>query len=200
MNRFQLTLATRSILFAMMLVFAGAVSSVCAQGSPPVRGQQDLGMREHQMSSLERGTVKKREAKDVMAEVNEDLTRLAALNEGITTALAANAQPLDHKSFVDRAIEVKTRSTRLKTDLALPLDEKAQKRDVLKGIDITALQPVLSVLNKLLDSFLHNPVFTDTGAVDMQLATRARQDLEDIIVVSEKVKKTAEKLSKSKNP
>ena len=157
-------------------------------------------MREHQMSSLERGTVKKREPKDVMAEVNEDLTRLNALHETITTALTATNQPLDHKSFVNSAIEVKTRSTRLKTDLALPLDEKAQKRDLLKGIDNTELQPVLSVLNKLLDSFLHNPVFSDTGAVDMQLAAKARQDLEDIILVSEKVRKTAEKLSKSKNP
>lgn len=59
------------------------------------------------------------------------------------------------------------------------------------------LQPSLSVLNGLLDSFLHNPVFTDTGAVDLQLAAKARQDLEDIIVVSEKVRKTAEKLNKS---
>ena len=197
MKKLELTVAAQSLLFAVMIACAGAVSPTLAQALP---GQQDLGMREHQMGQLERETTKKREPKVVMAEVNDDLSRLAALNEGITSALAANAQPLDPKSFVDSAIEVKTRSTRLRTNLALPLDEKAQKHDVLRGVDNTTLQPVLSMLNKLLGSFLHNPVFSDTGAVDMQLAAKARQDLEDIIVVSEKVRKTAEKLSKAKNP
>ena len=38
-----------------------------------------------------------------------------------------------------------------------------------------------------------------SAAPDMQLAAKARLDLEDIILVSEKMRKTAEKLSKSKN-
>lgn len=197
MNRFQLTFAPRSFFIAGLIACAGAVSPALAQAIP---GQPDLGMREHQVGQLERDTTKKREAKDVMAEVNDDMARLAALHEVMTAALAASNQALDSKAFVDRAVEIKMRSTRLRTDLALPLDEKAQKRDVLKGVDNTTLQPVVSVLDKLLDSFLHNPVFTDTGAVDLQLAAKARQDLEDIIVVSEKVRKTAEKLSKTKNP
>jgi len=197
MNRFQLTLAARSLLVASFIILAGAVSPALAQAIP---GQPDLGMREHQMGQLERDSTKKREAKDVLAEVNDDMARLAALHEVMTAALAASTQPLDAKVFVDRAVEIKVRSTRLRTDLALPVDDKAPKRDVLKGIDNTTLQPVVSVLDKLLDSFLHNPVFTDTGAVDLQLAAKARQDLEDIIVVSEKVRKSAEKLSKSKNP
>jgi hypothetical protein len=65
---------------------------------------------------------------------------------------------------------------------------------------LNARNPPGSVLDKPLHSFLHNSVFTDTGAVDLQLAAKARKDLDDIIVVSEKVRKTAEKLSKSKNP
>ena len=197
MNRFQLTLATQLVFTAGLILFASAVNPARAQA---IKGQQDLGLREHQMGELERAPAKKREAKDVLAEVNDDMARLAALHEVMTAALAASTQPLDAKSFIDRAVEIKMRSTRLRTDLALPVDDKAPKRDVLKGIDNTTLQPVVSVLDKLLDSFLHNPVFTDTGAVDLQLAAKARQDLEDIIVVSEKVRKSAEKLSKSKNP
>ena len=197
MNRFQLTLATQLILTLSLILVEGAVNPARAQA---IKGQQDLGLREHQMGELERAPAKKREAKDVLAEVNDDMARLAALHEVMTAALAASTQPLDAKVFVDRAVEIKMRSTRLRTDLALPVDDKAPKRDVLKGIDNTTLQPVVSVLDKLLVSFLHNPVFTDTGAVDLQLAAKARQDLEDIIVVSEKVRKSAEKLSKSKNP
>lgn len=194
MRTFQLTLAARSILVTVVIAFAGALSPTSAQA---IRGQQDLGLREHQMGELERAPAKKREAKDVMAEVNDDMARLGVLHEGITSALAASNQALDAKAFLDKAVEIKLRGTRLRTDLALPIDEKAQKHDVLKGIDNATLQPVVAVLDKLLDSFLHNPVFTDTGAVDMQLAAKARQDLDDIIVVSEKVRKTAEKLSKN---
>ena len=202
MRNLQLNCAAHLVCVIALTAACGAVRAQGGRGSspPPQPRQQDLGLREHQVGELERAPVKKRDPKDVMAEVNDDLTRLGALHEGITAALAATNQPLDNKSFVDRATEIKTRSTQLRTDLALPLDEKAPKHDVLKGVDNATLQPVLSVLDKLLDSFLHNPVFTDTGAIDLQLAAKARQDLEDIIVVSEKVRKTAEKLGKSKTP
>ncbi|HEX3281851.1 MAG TPA: hypothetical protein VHR36_11530 [Pyrinomonadaceae bacterium] len=196
MKKPYLTFAFQPLLFVTLTLFIATVSPSRAQAIP---GQPDLGMREHQMGQLERDTTKKREPKDVMAEVNDDLARLGVLREGISAALKAN-NFLDYKNFMDNAVEIKLRSTRLRTDLALPLDEKAPKHDPLKGVDNTTLAPVLSVFDKLLDSFLHNPVFTDTGAVDLQLAAKARQDLEDIIVVSDKVRKTAEKLSKSKNP
>jgi hypothetical protein len=197
MKRVQLKLASQIFLIAVVFAIAATATVVRAQD---MRGQQDLGTREHQLSDLERAPARKRAAKDVMAEVNDDMARLNVLHDGITSALAANNQALDAKAFVDKAVEIKMRGTRLRTDLALPIDDKTQKRDVLKGIDNATLQPVISVLDKLLDSFLHNPVFRDTGAVDLQLAAKARQDLDDIIVVSEKVRKTAEKLSKSKNP
>lgn len=192
--------------FVCIIVLPGVVSSARAQtvnsSRAPTAGQQELKARDHQLETLEREreSVKKRPAEEVMAEVNEDLNRLVALHRFITTVLKPSDQALDHSALVDSATEIKMRGTRLRMDLALPLDEKAPKRDVLKGVDSRTLQPVLETLRKLLDSFLHNPVFTDTGVPDMQLAAKARLDLEDIIMVSEKVRKTAEKLSKSKNP
>jgi hypothetical protein len=45
-------------------------------------------------------------------------------------------------------------------------------------------------------SFLSNPVFSDMGTLDNQLALKARRDLEDMIELSEVVRKGAEKLSK----
>ncbi len=195
MKKPQLTLTIKLGLIASLVLLAGNINStVRAQA---VRGQQDLGLREHQMSELERAPAKKREAKDVMAEVNEDLRRLGVLHEGITASLAATNQPLNPQAFMDSSTEIKTRALQLRTDLALPFDEKATHPDPLKGMDSKTLQPMVAVLDKLLESFLHNPVFTDQGAVDMQLAAKARLDLEDIITVSEKVRKTAEKLSKS---
>lgn len=177
----------------------GAARATYAQvpGIPPsqLNAEEKIKAREAEMKELP-GT--KRDPSAALAEVNDDLSRLNALNDIFTTALS-DKSPLDYAAFSERASEVKARSTRLRTNLALPVDEKAQKVDPLKGVDMTTLQPSLSVLNKLLTSFTHNPIFSDAGAVDMQLAGKAKQDLDNIVVVSEKVRKVADKLGKVKN-
>lgn len=178
-------------LFAITAAFicAGA-GSLQAQSAPP----QDLTLREHQMSALEREKTRKREPKDVLAEVNEDLTRLRVLNDGISANAAATEQQLNYKTIVEQVTEIKKRSTRLSTDLALPPEDKETKR--IKNAENGALQPALLELNKLLDSFLNNPIFSDAGAIDLQLAARARRDLNDIIVLSDQLRKNADKSHK----
>ncbi len=189
------------VLFATkpLLFFAIAAAFICAAASTlRAQGkQQDLTLREHQMSQLEREKTRKREPNEILAEVNEDMGRLKTLNEKISAHAAATDQQLNYKSILDNVTEVKKRATRLGTDLALPQEEKEEKRVVGKDAEKGALQPGLLELNKLLDGFLNNPVFSDTGAVDLQLATKARRDLDDIIVLSDKLRKSADKRSKA---
>ena len=172
---------------------AGAFVCACAGSLRAQTPPQDLTLREHQMGELERSTTRKREPKEILAEVNEDLTRLKVLNEGISANATAADQQLNVKSIVENVTEIKKRSTRLSIDLALPAEEKETKR---KDAENDALQPALASLNKLLDSFLNNPIFCDAGAIDLQLAAKARGDLNDIIVLSDKVRKNADKWSK----
>jgi len=82
----------------------------------------------------------------------------------------------------------------LHSEARADIDEKAQQT--------IGKRPALSTLNQLLESFLHNPIFSDTGEIDLELAARARRDLDSIVVLSEKVRKNAEKRSKtsSKSP
>lgn len=58
------------------------------------------------------------------------------------------------------------------------------------------MQPTLAALNKLLNSFLNNPIFSDAGAVDLQLAAKARRDLDDIIGLTDALRKSAQKRGK----
>lgn len=199
-------MTTRPIQFGarILVVIALAAAtgvSVYAQGAnqsaPPA--QQQVTMRETELSTTEprsAGVAHKRDPQEVMAEVNDDLKQLNALNGNISTHVAATAQPLDYQSILADVTEIKKRSTRLRTDLALPQAGKDDKHDNFKDAEKGELQPALAGLNQLLDSFLHNPIFSDAGAVDMQLAAKARHDLEDIVVLSEKVRKNAEKRSK----
>lgn len=183
------------VLFAIAAAFlcAGA-GSLRAQHAPP----RDLTIREHQMSALEREKTRKREPKDVLAEVNEDLSRLRVLNDGINANATATAQRLNYKAIVDQVTEIKKRSTRLSTDLALPPEEKETKR-ISKNAENGALQPALVELNKLLESFLNNSIFSDAGTIDLQLAAKARRDLNDIIALSDQLRKNADKWSKKGN-
>lgn len=185
-----------------LFLFAIAAAFVCAgRSSDRIFGAQgekrDLSSRERQLGQLERDKTRKRDPLEVMAEVNEDLTQLKALSGGISTHATATDQPLNYHSLVENVTEIKKRSTRLRTDLALPQGEKDEKHDSFKDAEKGDLQPALAALNKLLDSFLHNPIFTDAGAIDMQLANKARLDLDDIIVLSDKVRKNADKRSKT---
>jgi len=194
MKQDRFSFATRSlVLYALVAAFICATTSTLRAQ----RGQPDLTVREHQMSELEREKTRKREPTELLAEVNEDMGRLKTLNQKISAQAAATDQELNYRSIVDNLAEINTRAKRLGSDLALPQAEKDEKRDVGKDVGNGALQPALLELNKLLDSFLNNSIFSDTGAVDLHLAAKARADLDDIIGLSEKLRKSANKRSKA---
>jgi hypothetical protein len=191
---------------ARTLTLLAAAAFVCAaqalaraQAQPSAPPPPNLDMREQQIRSMELEKERaRRDPQAILTEINEDLRRLQALNEEMGHAASAPQQP-DYKYLFDSTAEVKKRALRLKTDLALPQGAKEEKRNDLKGADNGQVQPGLSMLNKLLDGFLHNPIFSggDVGALDPHLTAQAKRDLDDIIALSEKLRKTADKLNKS---
>lgn len=190
MTQHSIQSAVRRVsLLALALVAANAM---------PVNAQKtrDLDRREERLTALERETERKRDPKEILVEVNEDLSRLNALNEGLSTMAATNTQPLNSKDIVESLTEIKKRATRLKSSLALPREQNEEKSEGFKDAEKAELQLGLTTLNKLLAGFLHNPIFSDSGPLDMRLAAKARRDLEDIIVLSEKLRKNAEKRNK----
>lgn len=182
--------AARIIVLAALA--CGAATAVHAQAAP-----RQVHTADRRATELDNETRRKRDPKDVLVEVNEDLRRLNVLNEGLSANAATNNQPPNYKDIVGSVTEIKKRASRLKSSLALPQEQNEEKSAGFKDAEKAELQPALMALNKLLDGFLHNPIFSDSGPLDMRLAARARRDLEDIIVLSEKLRKNAEKRSKS---
>jgi hypothetical protein len=193
---FSLKSLSLLVVVAACLCFAPARVRAQQSSAPP---PQNLDMREEQIRSME---IEKERAKHdpqaILTEINEDLHRLQALHDEMAQATTA-PQQLNYKYLLDTTTEIKKRALRLKTDLALPQGGKEEKRADLKEADNGQLQPGLTVLNQLLDGFLHNPIFSnaDTGALDPHLTAQAKRDLDDIITLSEKLHKTADKLNKS---
>lgn len=182
-----------------LLILAGGSVCAAATAAHGQRGSQRIEMAEraNRVRENEMERSRKRDPNEVMAEVNEDLRQLNQLNDAIAMHTATPNQAFNYDSVVGRAVEIKKRSIRLRTDLALSKADSKEKLLDFNDAEKGELQPALASLNQLLESFLHNPIFSDAGEIDMQLAAKARRDLESIIVLSEKVRKNAEKRSKS---
>jgi hypothetical protein len=169
-------------------------ASIYAQKSVP---QRDMSNAERNVRSNEIGANAPRDAKTVLGEVNEDFARIHVLNDEIKAASASNA-PLNYKSLTDTSVELKKRAARLRLNLTgLPKkegDEKSRKESV--PLDEAQMKVLLSALNTVISNFLTNPVFSDMGTLDNQLAFKARRDLENLIELNEVVKKGADKLGK----
>ena len=178
--------------FLLFALACGAVAGAHAQPSGPSLVHNS----DRRASELERETTKKRDPKGVLAEVNQDLARLKELSEGISAYTTTPSNAPNYKYISESVAEIKKRSSRLRTSLALPKNEDDTKDAAYKDAEKAELEPTLATLNKLLNGFLYNPIFSDAGAIDMQLAAKAGRDLDEIIVLSNKLRKNAEKRSK----
>jgi hypothetical protein len=185
----------------MFVFFLGAVlaSATAAYGQRNL-ATRDTSSTERTLGALENESRRaKRDAQTIMAEVNEDFARLRAINDDLKGVVASSATP-NYKLLSDEAIEIKKRGNRLKGNLAaLPKGEKEEKppKEAVPTDD-AQLRALLTTVNTALTSFLNNPVFSDMGTLDNQLALKARRDLEYIIDLSDVVKNGADKLSKQK--
>ncbi len=192
--------SARGLLLAcavMSVVFAAAGTARAQRTPPPTSSTRDLSGGEATLSALEKeSSAKKRDPKNVMAEINEDFGRLRAINEGLRGPGAAPA--LDYKDISAKSVEVRKRAARLKANLSgLPKPEKEEKRQKVEvPLDDAQMKALLTSFGELMSAFLNNPVFSDMGTLDAQLALKARRDLDGLIEMSEVVKKGADKLGK----
>jgi hypothetical protein len=186
-NRLILPLAA----FALIVLLA---PSTRAQRSLPEnipqQGDPDRQVRAQEIEA-ERT---KRDPQLIMAEVNEDFSRLRALDDEMKLVIKTGGTP-DYKRIMESSVEIKKRAARLKANIVFPPAPKDEKRQRIDPGD--EFQLLMATMDMLLTRFLTNPIFSDTGSLDAQLATKARYDLEDIIRLSDKLRKSAEKMQKN---
>jgi len=189
----------RCLVSSVVVVFGLALcASAYGQATPTTR---DLSGAERNVRDLEIRANKPKDSNTVLAEVNDDFGRLRAINDDFKV-LVSSTTPLNFKSLADSSVEIKKRGTRLKANLAgLPKAEKEEKREKQSvPLDEAQMKSLLSTVNAVMTSFLANPVFSDMGTLDNQLALKARRDLDYLIELSDVVKKGAEKLGKNPHP
>lgn len=132
----------------------------------------------------------------LVAQIKEDFNLIQVLNNEMIRA-AFSEQAIDFESLSDKAADIKKRATRLKATIKLPppKDEKKSLEDQERN-GPEQLKAALLLLRKSIGGFVNNPFFQHPGVVDVQLSAQASRDLQDIIELSDAIRKNAKRLDK----
>jgi hypothetical protein len=131
----------------------------------------------------------------VLGQIREDFLRIQVIDRKLMEATAVG-DTLDLDLVARSAGEIRKRSSRLKTNLALPRPEAppAERSGIAVKATSERLRISLSDLSNLIDEFVSNPMFEQSKLVDARLSGKARQDIEAIIELSSQIKRSSEKL------
>ncbi|HJT29442.1 MAG TPA: hypothetical protein VJ784_18660 [Pyrinomonadaceae bacterium] len=196
MNR--LMIAPILLLICAAPVFSQAVPA----GPPPVDRRNNDRIRQQEMSQREYnlrnfGTQPEspkndRQLKALMAQTEEDFTRILTLHNEIARALASK-KDLDYHFVSEATEEIKKRATRVQSTLRLHLSPDDAP---IKEHSDAEMKDSLIKLCKEIRSFVTNPIIENPNTVDAVELPRARHDLESLIQLSGIIKKDADKLIK----
>jgi hypothetical protein len=157
--------------------------------------QQDMSRREWQLRNFgtEPDSPKNdRQLKALMAQTEEDFTRILTLHNEIARALTSNTD-LNYQFVSEAAAEIRKRASRLQSTLALHV---ASEDVPVKEKSDTKMKDSLTKLCKEIRSFVTNPIIENPNTVDAEQLIRARRDLESVVQLSGLIKKDADKLTK----
>jgi hypothetical protein len=175
--------------------------SVSEQDRARMRAERDLAMREWELRNI--GKIKRVDVevlppKVQLAKVKEDYENLQKANNNILSMLSAGSE-IDYKILGDSANDIRKRAGRLRSYMvALELvKDKERKRNPYE-IELTGLKPALLSLDASIVSLISSPVFRDFGkVVDLRSSEKALDDLDTIIDLSERIRRSVERSMKS---
>ena len=194
--------ASHSLLITLtLLLFAVPVFSQA--GPPPIdKGanadrirQENQSRREYQLRNFGRepeAPKDRRQIEALMAQTEEDFTRILTLHNEIARAIASK-DALNYRFVSEAMAEIKKRATRVQSSLVLRLSEEDAP---LKVTTEPEIKDSLIKLCKEIRAFVTNPMIENPNTVDAQQLVQAKRDLESFIQLSGLIKKDAEKLSR----
>ena len=134
--------------------------------------------------------------RSLFPQINEDFQRIQVIHNEIVRMLQPD-KGLNYDRLVDLTGDMKKRSARLRENLALPQPEKTNTPPThADAVDESHLKKTIADLHDVIVNFVANPLFKNLGVVDAKVVDAAGENLDDIIGLSEEIKKEAKLLSK----
>lgn len=136
----------------------------------------------------------------VLKQIKEDFRNIQGLNNTMMAKSWAHEE-LDYGYISDSISQIKSKATRLRSNLALPKPKDVEERQLdLTHAGVKEFRTALLLLDKSIMDFIKNPLFQNPDVVEVNLAAQASQDLKVIIELSGNLQKSAAALMrKSKN-
>jgi hypothetical protein len=162
--------------------------------------QRQMREREFNLRILDRAAstrAAEKAANLAYEQIEDDFIHIQMVNNKMMQAVI-RGDTLDFTFVAKSVSEIKKRAERLKENLVLPEPEKEaiHTQGAVKA-EPQQLKSSLSKLGELVAVFAENPIFQTEGVVDVKLSAKARRDLEEIIKLSNQVKKSNEQLNKA---
>lgn len=158
--------------------------------------QADLSERQFLLRTMEadRRPVATPKPKLPVAQIREDFTRLQIVNNDLARSVS-RGEGLDLKFVSGSAAEIRKIAARLRDNLALPEPGEGDKSPGAEADLASAqLRPALSTLDGLILRFADDLASRGIVLIDAQSSVKVRRALEEIIVLSDRVKKISAKL------
>jgi hypothetical protein len=123
-------------------------------------------------------------------QIKDDFERIQIINSEQLQASASKPN-YDFERIAKAATEIRTRATRLKSNLFPMASREFDKQSNRPKSARDDLKFLLSELDRAIVVFVHNPIFENTKVVNPQDSARAERGLWDIINLSERTRKRA---------
>jgi len=175
-------------------------------GPPPIdkhsnkarERMQDESSREWQLRNFGNPelTKNRRRLDALMAQTQEDFTRLLTVHNEIARALAG-MKPLDYHFVSEATGEIRKRATSIQSNIGLtPAAEEIKQPELPANTSESEMKDSLVKLCKQIRSFVTNPVIENASLIDAEKLAAAKRDLENVIQLSAHLKHDADVLHK----
>jgi len=135
--------------------------------------------------------------RSLFPQINEDFQRIQVIHNEIVRMLQPD-KGFNYDRLADLTGDMKKRSERLRGNLSLPQPEKTNTPPTHpEAIDEAHLKKSIADLHDVVVSFVANPLFKNLSVVDAKVVDAAGDNLDDIIGLSEEIKREAKLLGKT---
>jgi hypothetical protein len=192
---------TRFQLLLIALILAGAVACVQGQGRSP-NSERARAIERAELDRLLLWAMPKDKESESMRlsrfkKIKDDFRDLQSLNNKMM-ADAWLQERLDYSSIAEMVSKIRSKGKDLKEALSLPQSEETETASKMPTVTtVRQFREQLLVLDKTITRFVTNPVFQAANTVDVNLAKKASDDLEQIISLTSDLKQNAQKLRQS---
>lgn len=192
----------RRTLKTLLLLSALACASAAHVYAQATRAERDMEARENRLRGI--GKVKRIEndiapPRVTLGQVKEDYEGLQAANNELLKMLSRGKR-LDYKLVEDSASEIKKRAGHLKSYMLVlqMVRENEGRRKTVAEIETEEIKDSILLLDAMIARLIENPIFRNFNKVlDTDNSAKARDELDNIIDLSEEIKRSAKRAMKA---